>query len=614
MNKKNHIHRLNLRVRFGIVFIIGLLLAGLPLISQQDKENNDTVIQAMKDEMDRSIKNLKIENMDTPYFIEYSIIDHLGYLIEGHMGALIESNETHKRLLKVNVRVGDYQLDNTGFMGRDSLLSFRGDDSTDLVLENDYNSIRRSLWLATDSSYKQALEQLAGKKAFLKNQAQPEVIPDFSKEQPVQKLIPYISFKFDRSLWEKNIKELSAIFRNFPTIDESSVQMKVIVDNKYYMNSEGTISRYPVPLISLIITASMQAPDGMKLKHYIPYYVKTIDQLPDRNKVMADIQKMAEELTALAGAPVVDNYIGPVLFTGQASAELFTQVLVPNLSGQRPPQSDIPQLAALEQTSKLVSRLNRKVLPSEISVVDDPTKKNFENTPLIGTYGIDDEGVVPGVLNLVDKGNLKSLLMSRKPRKEFAGSNGHGRSTLEGSVGTTIGNLIVSTTEGKTYEQLKEELIQACKSQNIPFGLIIKSLDNPSLTGVDLSTSLFSSFQGGASKEKITTPLLMYRVNVADGKEELIRGLAFSEFPVNKLQDIASVGNDYYVLNREMSPSGSGGFGGLVFLLGVRSKQAMMAVPTSIVAPSVLFEELELKKSDDNLKKLPLVPAPPISK
>jgi predicted Zn-dependent protease len=315
---------------------------------------------------------------------------------------------------------------------------------------------------------------------------------------------------------------------------------------------------------------------------------------------------MAEELTALASAPVLEEYIGPVLFTQQASAELFTRVLAPHLSGERPPLSNIPQNFGITTfSSKLTQRFNRKILPKEISIIDNPLQADFNQAPFIGSYNIDDEGVAAKPVNLVEKGILKTLLMSRRPREEISQSNGHGRSSLMGNPGTQIGNLLITTEKGKTYQELKKELLELCTDQGLDFGLIIKTVDNPAITGMEAPGSGPGSSQ---TESALTTPVIMVRVYVKDGREELVRGLTVSELSVSHLKDITAVGKDYYVLNRMVAPAGT--ITGSIFTFYITRAGASMTIPASIVAPSVLFEELEFKKSEEKRQKTPLMTHP----
>jgi len=562
----------------------------------------------MKDELDRSMTSLKIENMEPPYYLEYSIWDYREWSIEGNFGSIIQSDEDHQRVLKVGVRVGSYQLDNSGFIDQDSIYSSILGLHDIVVIEDDYNALRREIWLATDKAYKDALEQLAGKKAYIKNQVQTEEIPDFSKEASVQKITPPRTLKVDLPKWEKLVKDLSAIFRQFPAIYESRVMMRISLLQKYFVNSEGTVFQQPQTLVFLAANATTQAADGMRLKHYIPFYATSIEGLPGEKKLAAGVHKMAEELTALTSAPVLDEYIGPVLFTGQAAAELFTQVLAPHLAGGRPPLSDMPQMAQMTSSSKLEQRINRKVLPRNITIIDDPTRTEYNGSMLIGSYAIDDQGVISRPVKLVEKGILKTLLMSRRPSKKILQSNGHGRGSLMAAPGTQIGNLLISTENGKTYHQLKQELMQMCKEQSIDFGLIVKTVDDPSLTGADEEELALYMSQGTQSESPLTPPVLLYRVNTKDGKEELVRGITFSELSLSDLKYIAAVGNDSYVLQRFVSPGGN--LMGGIFMYYASKGQSSMGVPVSIAAPSILFDELEFKKSAGTRKKPPLIPRP----
>ncbi|MCP5047281.1 MAG: hypothetical protein GY940_08920 [bacterium] len=582
--------------------VLGFILVCLPALAMGEK---DVIIDAMSDEMNRSMKSLQIGNMEKPYYLEYLITDNRQVTLEAIFGSLTASRESHNRSLKVDLRVGDYQVDNTAFVNRRSMFTSTRGSSRRVVRENDYNAIRHDIWLETDKVYKAVLEQLAGKNAFLKNQKEKEDIPDFSKEKSFQDVASQQTLKVDREKWEGVAKNLSVLFRKFPGIHHSGVDFQVKLTHKYYVNSEGTVSRQPFMMAFLVAYASTQAKDGTKLKHYIPFYAPTAAELPTEAEMAKGIRKMAGELTALAAAPALEEYIGPVLFTGQASAELFTQVLAPHLSGERPPLVEESRMAQMFSPSKLAQRLNRKVLPRELSITDDPTRKVFDKNPLIGSYKVDDQGVAAAAVKLVEAGVLKSLLMSRRPRKEITNSNGHARAAAMGKPGVHIGNLFITSEKGKTYGKLKEELLDYCRDQQLEFGLIVKTLDNPALSGVDFSISSLMMRPGSGSK--VTSPVMLYRVYVKDGREELVRGISFSEITVKSLKDISAVGSDSYVHHRLLTGSGRSSM--FASLFSGRSGRGN-GIPGSIVAPSVLFEELEFKKGTGSKKNLPLLKHP----
>ena len=582
------------RFMFLWIFLLSSVVSiVIPASSLGAQQQEDVLLKALKDEMKRSMEQLQLKDMEKPYYIEYAVEDAETFVVKAVFGAIVESDHDRSRLLRVDLRVGSYDLDNSEFAGGRSPYSMIGGRPTLLVLEDDYVALRHDLWLATDGAYKQALEQLAAKRSFIKTKVQPEEIPDFSREEAIKTIAPKRLLTFDQKRWKEALRRLSAIFRDFPVIYDSSISLNVRFSHKYFINSEGTVSHQPANLVSLYVRAATQASDGMGLKHFVPSYGTSLEQLPPEKEMAASIRKMAEELTALTSAPVLEKYLGPVLVTGQAAGELFAQVLAPQLSGQRPPLMEQQQMAAMMTEGKLASRLNRRVLPSFFTIVDDPTKKTYEKHQLIGSYEVDDQGVPARPVTLIERGVLKTLLMSRRPSKEISQSNGHGRAMQIGSPSVQIGNLFVQTTEGKSFAELKQELIDLCQDQGLSYGLLIKKFDNPSISGREFSLSSFS-MRGGPQQEMVTPPILVYKVFVEDGREELVRGVTVAEMSLSMLRDIVAVGKDYYVNNKLTA---GGGIMGLFFSYAFRFGEAgALGIPTTVIAPSVLFEEVELKK------------------
>jgi len=536
------------------------LLCSVPVfVGQGTPAANDSVMRAMTDELQRSVSELQFKDLEKPYFIQYTVVDQDRYRASATFGAITASDASDARILQAQVRVGDYDFDNSEFAGGGG--GFQGAPpagvTTQAPIENDYNSIRHALWLATDAAYKQSVEQLARKRAFVQNKVRGEQIPDFSKEKAVTVVEPRQSLKVDKPRWEKQLREWSAVFKEFPQVQESSVVLEAQLTHKYLVNSEGTHTLQPSLLVTIEVEAATQAADGMRLRHWIPFNAGSFEQLPSTADITKAIRQMASDLTALRTAPVLDaDYSGPVLFTGQASAEMFARVLGPNLSGQRLPLSD--QQQGQTTRSELTDRLNRPVLPRFLSVYDDPTAQRIGNQELLGHYEVDDQGVPARRVSLIEQGVLKTFLMSRRPGKDMLQSNGHGRSGIPGRETAQIGNLFIQSSEGKTYDDLKQQLIKMCQEENLQYGLLIKAL-NPD------------------GRSQVGSPVLTYKVYVSDGHEELIRGAFAQPIPIRSLRQIEAVGNDAFVANRLTGSS-------------------ELPTPMSIVSPSVLLEEMELKK------------------
>jgi predicted Zn-dependent protease len=578
--------------------------------TQKDKTGDDVIIKAMTDELQRSMKNLRIEKMEKPYFTEYTVNDYEQLTIEAGFGGLVKSGKDHQRLLRVGLRVGGYQMDNTEFIGGRGMYAAIMGNTGRLVLDDDYNGLRRGIWLSTDRAYKQALEQLADKQAYIKNQVQTNKVPDFTPAKPVRHIEPLQPLKVDKKKWQGIVKRVSAIFKEYPAIHESYVQMQASVVHKYYVNSEGTVSRQPEPLVSFVALAITQAQDGMKLKHHVPFYGLTTADLPSEKEITAKVREMAGQVTALTKAPVLESFIGPVVFRGQASAELFTQVMLPHVSGQQPPLSGMPQITQMVSASKWVRRLNRKVLPRTLTIIDDPKRTKIGQSTLIGSYDIDDQGIPAQTVKLVEKGVLKSLLLARRPGKQMTKSNGHGRAALMSNPGVQVSNLLITSEKGKTYKELKKKMLEMCKEQQVEYGLIVKAFDNPAVTG--LEPSLSARLMQNPQSPPLTAPVLVYRVNLKDGREELVRGLSITEMPLNDLKYISDVGSDSYLHHRLVAPAG--GVMGSVFSIFSAGSGSGVRLPVSILAPSLLFEEVEFEKIEEQQDKPPIMPHPYFSR
>jgi len=436
-------------------------------------------------------------------------------------------------------------------------------------LDDDYDTLRHTLWLATDTAYKSAVEVIAQKRAAVQNRTQDDPVPDFTKETATVSIGTRRRLEFDQAKIEGQLRQWSQIFREFPSIQTSSVSLRARLSHRYVTNSEGTRTMEPELLIILQANASAQAADGMVLSHSAPVYVRDFANLPSSDAYAATIRQMAKDLTALREAPVLDaDYSGPALLVGQVATEMFARVLAPNLTGQRGPLSRNGQSAS----PPLQDRMNRPILPAYISVADDPTVKAFNGKSLIGYYSIDDQGMPTKRVSLVEGGLLTDFLMSRRPGKGRLQSNGHGRNGYPGRETPQIGNLIITANEGKSPEDLKKELLKSAKEERLDYGIMIKA-SNPNGQG------------------PVGAPVLTYRVRVSDGKEELVRVGGAGGLNVQGLRHLIAVGNDSTATNRLAGTSGA-------------------ETATSIVAPSVLVEEISLDKPSGTQQKPSLITHP----
>jgi len=547
---------------------------------------DDVVFKAMQDELDRTMDELQMEDLDRPYYVSYTINDFEAMSITASFGALTKSERKKGRFLAVDLRVGDYAFDNTNFIA-----DYWGiaPSYTALPLEDDYDAIRHEIWLLTDKAYKKALETLSRKRAYVQNKTITDLPEDFTEEAPHKYSEPKTSLEVDSAFWVERVKDLSAVFTDYPALNDWRIQLKKAASNQYFVNSEGSSNRQGESLICLEILISTQSEDGQEVFDFKTHYFKDENDLPEKEKLKAEVKELAQRTLAVTESETLTEYVGPVIFTQQASAEFFRQLFAANLASPRVPLLADERLSFLIQKPKLVDKVNRRIMPEFLTVKDDPTISDWENSPLIGGYRVDDDGVIPEPVSLVEEGKLVNLLMSKVPTKKVKGSNGHGRGTVQSTPRGRPANLIVTSDQTISYDELKSKLIEYCKDMDLEYGIIVKKLKDKNLEME--KTFDFSILTRMGQKEKeLTPPLEIYRVWVKDGKEELIRGVEFEGVTVKALKDISETGNDYYVHN---------------FLLGHDEE-----LPASIVAPSILIEEMELKETEAKATKPPYLKSP----
>ena len=515
----------------------------------------DPVLDALLVEMERSKSQLKMDQLQTPYYIEYRVSDIEDFTTEAAFGATREDQKVHVRLLRVTVRLGDYKQDSYYGQGI-------GGNAL-LPLDNDPIALRHQIWLATDEAYKSAGEALTQKQSVLKQfNAEEHPVDDFAKSIPVQLVEPIMALSVNRDEWKKTLESATELYRQYPDIQSVTASARFTVVNEYLLNTEGTVTRNGRAIYSVQVNAATQAPDGMRLGRTPAWTVAKLGELPTKEKLLHDTKEALDTLVALRKAPIVEEeYRGPVLFSPDAADDVVASLIGGNVLGRK------PQLGAPNRTTgTFATSYKSRILPPFINVVDDPTLKEFGGKSLTGSYEVDSEGVKSAPVDIIAKGVLTNYLVGRTPIRDFPESNGHGRAAPAAPPGPNVGVLLIKSSEAQTPDALKKRVQEMVSSQDKPYGYRVETMAG-------------------------TAPRLLYRVYAKDGHEELVRGAVFSELDVRALRsDLSAAGNDPLVSNR---------VGG---------------IPSTVIAPSLLFDELQVKRADTSKDKLPYYPAPPLTK
>jgi predicted Zn-dependent protease len=544
-------------------------------VKEKQSAGIPVVLDAMTKELHRAFTSLGKaaaagdEKQLPPYFLSYAVSDASSVAIQAQFGALVSSSASHVRFADVQVRLGEPKLDNTHGKHRASAVY-----SQQLPLTDDREALARSLWLATNTGYSTALDNYLRVKTEAEVRAKEEdTSPDFSQETPqtyIGKPAPPVAV--DRAAWEQRVKALSKIFREFPGVYQNMVILTAQNETDYFASSEGSQVVAPHLLARVVMVAVTRADDGMDLYRTQTFEAETVEGLPAQSELEAAVRELGKSLEALRTAPLTEPFDGPAILSGRAAAVFFHEVLGHRLEGQRQ-RGD-------EEGQTFTKEVGKEVLPTFLSVADDPTATKFGATWLSGNYEYDDEGRKAQRVELIQDGVLKTFLMSRLPIASFSNSNGHGRAQT-GKVPTgRQGNLIVTSTKSVPEAELRKQLIEEAKKQGKPYGLYFEDI-----------SSGFAVTQRSSPQAFSVVPLVVLRVYVDGRPDELVRGVSIVGTPLAAMKKILVTGDRSEVFNGEC---------------GAESGW----IPVSAVAPAMLLSELETQRVQQGTARPPILPIP----
>jgi TldD protein len=575
-------------------------------VAQTPTASRDSIaVRAMRDELARTMAELRLEKADRPYFVAYTMTETDGSSASATAGSLLGANQYRNRILHVEVRVGDYTFDNSNFAGGPptsaaGILAALG--IAELPLDDDYLEIRRQAWLATDAAYKGAVEAIAGKRAALLNRSRSDSLADFARADITRTVDEQPAISFDSEAAKTLVRDLSRD-GSLPGIYDSNVALRGSNARIYYVNSEGTSYVRSRSLLTLSADASTQAADGMALRTSMQISAPSFAKLPTRDQLTARVRRVYAQLDTLRRAAVIDRYNGPVLFEGDAAAELFSDQFGSALTASRKPVSGNDQnemFAAIMSGSagrgaSLSEKLGARILPDFLNVTDDPTRREYDGTILLGSYTVDDQGVRAQKTFVIEKGILKTLLSNRTPTEGATRSSGNARGS-----GVAVSNLIVEATNGLTDAAMRERLIASAKARGLPFALVVRTVgsggdgNDPS----SLIAEMMAATRPGAA-ERGRNLLRVYKV-FADGREECVRGAQLLGLTAESFKNMVAASSTASVVRRA-------GAGGLAAFAQMESGTTALS---TFVVPSLLFDDLTITKRSDPGAKPPISEPP----
>jgi len=549
-----------------------IVLSFTSLVSRgQNQDQTPSVLDAAKAELIHSLDQLKKQEVP-PYFLSYEIVETHSVIVSGSFGALTNSSENKRRQLHIDLRVGDYTMDNTRQMRGRSSNPLDRFSNIPMPIEDDPAAIRNVLWYQTDKKYKKALEDLTTVRTNSQVKVQQEDnSADFSRETAEQFVAATAPLAVNRQVWEERVRRYTAPFQRFGNLYQAVATLSANQDTRWFVSSDGAAIQTSQTFYRLYVAAYSKADDGMELPRFESYFSFTPAGLPDDATVLKAVNKMIMDLESLRKAQVVDPFTGPAILSGRATAVFFHEVFGHRIEGHR-------QKSETEgQTFRKM--VGQPILPDFLSVAFDPMLRQYAGVDLVGSYDYDDEGVKARRVTAVEDGVLKNFLMSRSPIDGYPTSNGHGRAQPGFTPVARQSNLLVLNTRPISRGQLKTLLLEEIKKQGKSFGLLFDEIEGGfTLTG----RTIPNAFN--------VLPVMVYRV-YPNGREELVRGVDLIGTPLTVFSKILAADDEAAVFNG---------------ICGAESG----AVPVSSTAPAILVSQIEVQKKLKSQERAPILPAP----
>ncbi|MEM9461946.1 MAG: metallopeptidase TldD-related protein [Myxococcota bacterium] len=546
--------------------------------AKAEKGEPAMLLDMLDAELERNFASLSSPELDPPaYYLGYSVTATEELYLEAEDGALLRDDQDRRRSLDIDVRVGDHQRDNSNSQGGDYGPGNGLGSGMPITLGDVELSLSQAIWLDTEAQYKAAVSKLRDVESSeqLRSEGDEPDHPDFSREKPtvhVERLSP-LDLPALREAWPGIITEISAELSADPLVLRSSVTLLATATDQFMVNTEGSRVQTGRVRLRVLLEARAQAEDGMMLQRAETFEAHRPDQLPDLERLRQTAARLRGELLALRQAPIADPYTGPAILEGRAAGVYFHEIFGHRLEGHR-------QKDDLEGQT-FTEKLERRVLPSFLDVVDDPTVTTLGGTPLSGHYFVDDEGVPAQRTVLVERGKLETFLLGRSPVLPFRRSNGHGRRSPGFQTVARQGNLVVTSRKTYSSRELRQQLVGEIKRQGKPYGLRFSDIEG-GYTITDRS---------GPQAFRVT-PLMVYKVYPDEGRpDELVRGVEIVGTPLSSFDTIIGTDDQPGIFNG---------------MCGAESGW----VPVSAVSPSLLLETIEIERAAHDRDRPPMLSAP----
>ena len=519
---------------------------------------DETIFAAMRSELDRNNAALVLPGGSKPYYISYTVARYRHFQAVGSLGGLLHlSVSPWKMNGGTQLMLGDYQ-NNSDVQYSEQIAPAQ------LPSEVDYDVIRRGFWESSDMMYKYSLGMMAQKANYLQqNPLSPEeaALADMQPLPAVTRLQERrMKYDIDQAVLKQLVVEASAVFNEYKDIYNSSVVINGTEIDMYRLTTEGVQLKEPGGYVNVTVSAETRGDDGSNLGDSFSLSLLTPAEIPSVEKLKERVREFAEGLLQLKAAPpVAEYYNGPIMFEGGAVATILANNLLY--------RGGLVAARSLSPTrGGLADQFGQKIMDNRLTVKNYTTMKEYNGVPLYGYYEIDGDGVTPEAeMVLVEKGVFKKMLNGRIPTlkaPETTGSSRFMMSPQSPTLATGTGTIHVQAEKTMTHERMKKLLLKTAKEAGQSCAYIVRGISG--------------------------SALVVYRVDLKDGKETRVRTTGFRMPDLTKLLKLVAISSKEEVMN--YLPN---------------SSPASMIYPAGMIVDGLVIDKANPKTEKEPVLKLP---------
>ncbi len=543
------------------IFLLAVAaLCWLPLQAANLPDN--IYFRAMKDEMDRSLSKLRVEGSPKPYYLAYQLgFDHY-YCTDASLGELTDGKDAVADTLSATavVAAGTPQNDSMGF--RNDRFSYAPQKR--YAIPNSYWGIRHALWSLTDDGYIEAADSYEKKQTYKRQKNITDKQPDFTRAKQTSFVEPVSPFPVvSATQMQQLAKTLSAKGKAVDYLEDFSVRICLSQQDIYYLNSDGGHYQFTRPDSFVLVQADLRNREGYK-ETISRRITLPADHSLDPADLQAETNQVLQAAQQLFEAQKPEPYLGPVLLTPRGAADFLNELLVKNVRNVRPLFSS--QEENDDSAGSFRTKTGMRVMSNVADVYDKPLLRHYKGKPLAGFMPVDDEGVAPEELTVVSAGRLQQLPRSRRPAADKQPSNGHARMSFATLPREALSNVVVQPKNPLSKEQMEQKLLQRCRELELEYCYILQEFPHEDTKTVNLAE----------------------RIYTRDGRREPVFGLKIAEPSTRSLRDILAAGQEDTVTTFSDPEYRS----------------------YSLIAPSLLVDEIEILPDDKKPDRRPFVSKP----